>query len=168
VNKIIQLREDNNVLKKHIFEMSEQYYHWKVACILTVDRNRQITIEMDKINKEYREHNMIRDFGLTSWAHTDELFPWTDIPTKKVGNLHIIDLAKCGRTTKMPHPRTTFKESHQRHCSLIPHNLFLMEPCARFTKMGLVQRGAWLSRGRFRTDGRSDDGRGGVRDLDAL
>jgi hypothetical protein len=25
-----------------------------------------------------------------------------------------------------------------------------------------------LSRGRFRTDGRSDDGRGGVRDLDAL
>jgi hypothetical protein len=31
---------------------------------------------------------------------------------------------------------------------------------------------AWLSRGRFqtdgRTDGRSDDGRGGVRDLDAL
>jgi hypothetical protein len=25
-----------------------------------------------------------------------------------------------------------------------------------------------LSRGRFQTDGRSDDGRGGVRDLDAL
>jgi hypothetical protein len=37
VNEIMQLREDNNVLKKHIFEMSEQYYHWKVACILTVD-----------------------------------------------------------------------------------------------------------------------------------
>jgi hypothetical protein len=34
------------VLKKHIFEMSEQYYHWKVACILTVDRNRQIAIEI--------------------------------------------------------------------------------------------------------------------------
>jgi hypothetical protein len=51
---------------------------------------------MDKINKDYREHNMIRDFGLTSWAHMDELFPWTDIPTKKVGNLEIIDWAKCG------------------------------------------------------------------------
>jgi hypothetical protein len=61
-----------------------------------VDRNRQIAIEMDKINKEYREHNMIRDFELTSWAHTNELFPWTDILTKKVGNLHIIDWAKCG------------------------------------------------------------------------
>ena len=27
VNKIIHLREDNNVLRKHIFKMSEQYYH---------------------------------------------------------------------------------------------------------------------------------------------
>jgi hypothetical protein len=58
--------------------------------------NRQIAIEIEKINKEYREHNMIRDFGLTSWAHMDELFPWTNIPTKKVGNLEIIDWAKCG------------------------------------------------------------------------
>jgi hypothetical protein len=96
LNEIIQLREDNKVLKRHISEMSEQYYQWKVACIFTVDRNQQIAIKMDKINKEYREHNMIRDFGLTSWAHTDELFPWTDIPTKKVGNLEIIDWAKCG------------------------------------------------------------------------
>jgi hypothetical protein len=61
-----------------------------------VDRNRQIAIKMDKINKEYREHNMIRDFEPTSWVHTDELFPWIDISTKKVGNLHIIDWAKCG------------------------------------------------------------------------
>jgi hypothetical protein len=96
LNKLMQLREDNNVLNRHISEMSEQYYHWKVACILTMDQNRQIPIEMDKINKEYRQHNMIRDFGLTSWAHMDELFPWTDIPTKKVGNLHVIDWAKCG------------------------------------------------------------------------
>jgi hypothetical protein len=66
LNEIMQLREDNNMLKKHISEMSEQYYHWKVACILTMDRNRQIAIEMDKINKEYREHNMMKDFGLTS------------------------------------------------------------------------------------------------------
>jgi hypothetical protein len=55
-----------------------------------------MAIEMDKINKEYKKYNMIRDFGLTSWAHTDELFPWTNNPTKKVGNLHIIDWAKCG------------------------------------------------------------------------
>jgi hypothetical protein len=40
LNEIIQLREDNNVLKRHISEMSEQYYQWKVACIFTMDRNR--------------------------------------------------------------------------------------------------------------------------------
>jgi hypothetical protein len=45
-----------------------------------------MAIKMDKFNMEYRQHNMIKDFGLTSRAHTDELFPWTDIPTKKVGN----------------------------------------------------------------------------------
>jgi hypothetical protein len=83
------------VLKKHIFEMSDQYYQWKVACILTMDRNRQMAIEMDKINKGYMHHNMIKDFGLTSCAHTNELFPWTEIPTKKVKNLYIIDWAKC-------------------------------------------------------------------------
>ena len=61
-----------------------------------MDWNWQITIEMVKINKEYKEYNMIRDFGLTSRAHMNELFPWTNIPTKKVGNLEIIDWAKCG------------------------------------------------------------------------
>jgi hypothetical protein len=38
---------------------------------------------MDKINKDYNQDNVMRDFGLTSWAHTDEFFPWIDIPTKK-------------------------------------------------------------------------------------
>jgi hypothetical protein len=54
------------VLKRHISEMTDQYYQWKVACILTIDQNRQMEIEMDKIKKGYRQHNMIRDFGLTS------------------------------------------------------------------------------------------------------
>jgi hypothetical protein len=31
-----------------------------------MDQNRQMAIEMDKINKEYRKQNMIKDFGLTS------------------------------------------------------------------------------------------------------
>ena len=76
--------------------MSDQYYLYMVTCILIVDWNRQMAIEMDKINKEYRKHNMIKVFGLISQAHTDELFPWTNIPTKKVGNLEIIDWAKYG------------------------------------------------------------------------
>ena len=82
------------MLKKHFFELSDQYYQWKVACILIVDWNPEMAIEMDKINKEYRQHNIIKDFGLTSWAHTNELFPWTNIPTKKVENLETIYWAK--------------------------------------------------------------------------
>jgi hypothetical protein len=66
LNEIIQFWEDNKVLKRHISEMTDQYYQWKVACILTIDQNRQMEIEMDKIKKGYRQHNMIRDFGLTS------------------------------------------------------------------------------------------------------
>jgi hypothetical protein len=95
-NEIIQLRGDNKLLRKHLSELSEQYYQWKVACILTMDKNRQMAIEMDKINKEYKQHNMMRDFGLTSWAHTDDMFPWNEVPTMKVNNLDIIDWAKCG------------------------------------------------------------------------
>jgi hypothetical protein len=62
-NEIIQLRGDNKLLREHLSELSEQYYQWKVACIFTVDKNRQMAIEMDKINKEYKQHNMMRDFG---------------------------------------------------------------------------------------------------------
>jgi hypothetical protein len=64
-NEIIQLRGDNKLLREHLSELNEQYYQWKVACILTVDKNWQMAIEMDKINKEYKQHNMMRDFGLT-------------------------------------------------------------------------------------------------------
>ena len=39
LNKLIQLQEDIKVFKKHIFEMSDQYYQWQVACILIVDQN---------------------------------------------------------------------------------------------------------------------------------
>jgi hypothetical protein len=33
----------------------------------------------------------MRDFGLNSWTHMDELFPWTDIPTKEIENLEDIN-----------------------------------------------------------------------------
>jgi hypothetical protein len=98
------------VFRRHLSEMSDQYYQWKVACIFTVDKNRQMVMEMDKINKENRQHNMTREFGLTSWTHTDELFPWTDIPTKKVGNLHIIDWAKCECHILVPPSREAIKD----------------------------------------------------------
>jgi hypothetical protein len=54
-----------------------------------------MVIEMEKINKKYTQHNVMRNFGLILWAHIDELFPWIHIPIKKVKNLEIIDWAKC-------------------------------------------------------------------------
>jgi hypothetical protein len=51
INEIIQLQEDNNVLKKHLSKLVDQFYQWKVTCILTMDQNLQMAIEMDK---EYR------------------------------------------------------------------------------------------------------------------
>jgi hypothetical protein len=53
--------------------------------------------EYKKIDNEYLENNARRDFGLTWWAHTDELFPWIETPMKKINNeLSIIDWEKLG------------------------------------------------------------------------
>jgi hypothetical protein len=62
-----------------------------------VDKNRQMPFEYKKIDNEYLENNARRDFGLTWWAHTDELFPWIETPMKKINNeLSIIDWEKLG------------------------------------------------------------------------
>jgi hypothetical protein len=55
--------------------------------------------EYKKIDNEYLENNSRRDFGLTSWAHADELFPWNpdETPMKEINNeLNIIDWEKLG------------------------------------------------------------------------
>jgi hypothetical protein len=55
--------------------------------------------EYKKIDKEYLENNSRRDFGLTSWAHTDELFPWTldETPMKEINKgFSIINWGKLG------------------------------------------------------------------------
>jgi hypothetical protein len=55
--------------------------------------------EYKKIDNEYLENNSRRDFGLTSWTHTDELFPWTsdETPMKEINKgLSIIDWGKLG------------------------------------------------------------------------
>jgi hypothetical protein len=51
---------------------------------------------VEKINKEYIQHNVMRDFRFTSWIHNEELVLWDDIPTKEVKNLESINWAKCG------------------------------------------------------------------------
>lgn len=90
--EVEQLRAANEVLRKRIGELSKQYYQWKVACILNVDRARQMAVEFKKIDNEYLSFNTRRDFGLTSWAHIDEMFP-SDMPMRDARS---IDWAKLG------------------------------------------------------------------------
>jgi hypothetical protein len=56
-----------------------------------------MALEYKKIENEYLKNNARRDFGLTLWAHTNELFLWENTPTKKINNeLSIIDWGKLG------------------------------------------------------------------------
>lgn len=61
--------------RRRIIELLEQFFQWKVACIWSVDKGRQMAKEYKRVANEYMEHNNQRQFGLTSWASPDELFP---------------------------------------------------------------------------------------------
>jgi hypothetical protein len=66
IDKVGQLRASNLDLKSRLASLVEQYYQWKLACVLTVDKNHQMALEFKKINNEYLENNAKREFGLTS------------------------------------------------------------------------------------------------------
>ena len=58
-----------------------------------------MAFEYKKIDNEYLENNPRKDFGLTSWAHMDELFPWNpdETPMKELNKgLTIINWGKLG------------------------------------------------------------------------
>lgn len=64
----------NLALQKQLDAVVEQYYQWKLACVFTIDRARQLAVEFKKIDNNYTTHNQERVFGLTSWALVDDLF----------------------------------------------------------------------------------------------
>ena len=43
-------------------------------------------MEYLKHDNKYLKNNVRRDFGLTLWQHTDELYPWVHMPLKKINN----------------------------------------------------------------------------------
>jgi len=53
----------------------EQYYQWKSACILSVNKYDQVAAELKKIDRTWKDDNQERVFSLTSWAIVDEMFP---------------------------------------------------------------------------------------------
>ena len=42
------------------------------------NRSRQLTLEFDKIDQQYKKKNTQHDWGLTSWNIPDDMFPWGD------------------------------------------------------------------------------------------
>ena len=88
-----ELKTTNEFLKNYLSEIIKQYYHWKIACIMSVDRARQMYNEFQKIDNDYIKLNQRRDFGLTSWASVDAMFP-DEMATKPGSNS--IDWMKAG------------------------------------------------------------------------
>jgi len=64
-------------------QFNEIAYHWKVACILSIDRSQQVAVELDKILKNFRANAPKRENGLSSWALMEDMFP---------ENLPIVDM----------------------------------------------------------------------------
>jgi hypothetical protein len=76
----------NNLrLKNQLHALMEQYYQWKMACIFSVDRTRQMVEEFKKIDNNYGANNQERVFGLTSWALVDDLFNMDEMTTINIG-----------------------------------------------------------------------------------
>jgi hypothetical protein len=64
---------------------------------MTVDKNCQMVMEFKKNSNKYMENNARRDSKLTSWTHSDESYPWKEMPMKKIYNeLSIMDWEKFG------------------------------------------------------------------------
>ena len=81
-----RLEEENSMLRARLTELASTYYHWKVACILSVDRSQQVAKELDKISKNFVANAPKRENGLTSWALIEDLFPENMPMVKGPGN----------------------------------------------------------------------------------
>jgi hypothetical protein len=89
------LQEENKMLRRKLAELTTTYYHWKVACILSVDRSQQVAKELEKVSRNFVANAPKRENGLTSWALLEDMFPnnmcMVELPQKEV-----IDWSKNG------------------------------------------------------------------------
>ena len=110
IEEMVKLQEDNAKLKQELQtlqsnhdKLNEEFksltglhYQWKLACLWTVDRNRQLALEFERIDQQYKK-NTQRDWRLTSWISSDDMFPWDDPPTTRTTRGHtIIDWRQLG------------------------------------------------------------------------
>jgi len=84
----VDLGEENRKLQQKLSVRMATYYHWKVKCILFVDRSQQVAKELDKVLKNFVANASKRDNRLTSWALMEDMFlenlPMVDMENKTV------------------------------------------------------------------------------------
>ena len=80
IEEMVKLQEDNAMLKQELqtlqsnhdkfneeFKSSTRlHYQLKLACLWTMDRNRQLALEFERIDQQYKKKNTQCDWGLTS------------------------------------------------------------------------------------------------------
>ena len=91
------LQSNHNKLDEEFKSLTRLHYQLKLACLWIVDRNRQLALEFDRIDQQYKKKNTRRDWGLTSWISPDDMFPWDDPPTTRTTSSHtILDWIQLG------------------------------------------------------------------------
>ena len=111
VEEMVKLQEENAKLKQELQTLQSNHdklddefksltglhYQLKFACLWTVDRNRQLALEFDRIDQQYKNKNTQRDWGLMSWISPDNMFPWDDPPTTRTtSGITILDWKELG------------------------------------------------------------------------
>ncbi len=97
--KYNSLLKEKQQLQARLEQLSATYYHWKVACILSVDRARQVAAELEKIDKNFTSGAGRRTFGMTSWPSVDTLFdnlPVMDIKMQDDTSTEVVDWSEAG------------------------------------------------------------------------
>ena len=84
------LQSNHDKLDEEFKSLTGLHYQLKLACLWTVDQTRQLALEFDKIDQQYKKKNTQRDWGLTSWISPDDMFPWDDPPTTRTTGGHTI------------------------------------------------------------------------------
>ena len=84
------LNKRNDKVNEEFKSLSGLHYQWKLACLWSVDQSRQLALEFDKIDEQYKKKNTQRDWGLTSWSSPDDMFPWDDPSTTTTTTGHTI------------------------------------------------------------------------------
>ena len=68
------LQSNHGKLNEEFKSLTRLHYQWKLACLWFVDQNRQLALEFERIDQQYKKKNTQCDWGLMSWISLDDMF----------------------------------------------------------------------------------------------